>query len=72
MENHSFDNMLGYMPSPIGTLNEETYCNSYKFKKYCTEKGADYSCDPDPAHSFTAMNKAIFGTEDFPAGNDME
>lgn len=35
LENHSFDNMLGFMPSPIGTLNEEVHCNT-------TDDGTEY------------------------------
>jgi len=29
MENHSFDNMLGFMEAPIGNLPEDKLCNEY-------------------------------------------
>lgn len=40
------------MPPPIGTLNENTYCNDYEGKQYCSAPGAKFICDPDPAHGF--------------------
>lgn len=57
MENHSYDNMLGYMDAPIGSLNEEPFCNETKGKKYCTSKGADFRTIPDPGHGYSSVNE---------------
>lgn len=72
MENHSYDNMLGYMPAPIGTLNENKYCNEYEGNQYCTSPGANFTTWPDPGHDFQCMNSAIFGTDEYLPGNEME
>lgn len=42
MENHSYDNLLGFLEAPYGTLNEEKYCNWYDGEIYCTKKGAKF------------------------------
>lgn len=68
MENHSFDNMLGYLEG-IGDLNENEYCNEFKGFKYCTRKEAAYQTSPDPPHNYKKTNWAEFGTKDFPPDN---
>ena len=49
MENHAFDNMLGWLPGVDG-VDGPGRCNAFEGQTYCaTDKGA-YS-DPDPDHS---------------------
>lgn len=42
MENHSYDNMLGYLDAPIGTLKDKPFCNDAYGRKVCSKPGADF------------------------------
>ena len=70
MENHSYDNMLGYMDSPIGDLKDEKFCNTHSNIDYCFRLGAKYFTAPDPGHSFKNTNFELYNTFDYPAGNE--
>ncbi|XP_028765090.1 non-specific phospholipase C6 [Neltuma alba] len=76
MENRSFDHMLGWMKKAINSLingvtGEE--CNpvstkSPKPKAICFTDDAQF-VDPDPAHSFEAVEQQVFGSASFPSMN---
>ncbi|KAL7114510.1 hypothetical protein ACP275_04G125900 [Erythranthe tilingii] len=70
LENRSFDHMLGWMkksvnPSINGVTGNE--CNPISTtkptpdKKICFSADAEY-VDPDPGHSFEAVQKQVFGS----------
>lgn len=49
MENHSFDNMLGWLPGVDG-VNGTGRCNVWNGKTFCATNNGAFS-DPDPDHS---------------------
>lgn len=61
MENHSYDNMLGWMPAPIGDLTGNEFNrrnpNDTTSETFFVGKGAKYMTIPDPPHGFTSVNK---------------
>ena len=61
MENHSYDNLLGFMENPIGELTGNEYNALFPklpfLKKYYVKKGASFSTYPDPPHGFSAVNR---------------
>ena len=68
MENHAFDNMLGWLPGVDG-VDGPGRCNAFEGKTYCaTDKGA-YS-DPDPDHSVQGTATQIFGSAVFPPSQE--
>ena len=67
MENHSFDNMLGWVPG-VGELTGEEFnaidpSDPYS-KRIYVSKNALYTTTPDPAHDLADNNFQIFGTRD--------
>jgi phospholipase C len=68
MENHSFDNMLGWLPGVDG-VNATGKCNTFQGKTYCATTRGAYS-DPDPDHSVGGTAEQIFGSSTFPPGNE--
>ncbi|KAI3455020.1 hypothetical protein Pfo_011683 [Paulownia fortunei] len=75
LENRSFDHMLGWMkksvnPSINGVTGKE--CNSVSTKAdgtaetICFSDDAEY-VDPDPGHSFEAVEKQVFGSGSIPS-----
>jgi phospholipase C len=68
MENHSFDNMLGWLPNVDG-VNATGKCNTFQGKTYCATTRGAYS-DPDPDHSVGGTAEQIFGSSTFPPGNE--
>ncbi|XP_054807213.1 non-specific phospholipase C6-like [Prosopis cineraria] len=74
MENRSFDHMLGWMKKAVnsvinGVTGEE--CNpvstkSPKPEAICFTDDAQF-VDPDPAHSFEAVEQQVFGSASFPS-----
>jgi phospholipase C len=68
MENHAFDNMLGWLPGVDG-VNAPGRCNVFENVTYCaTDKGA-YS-DPDPDHSVQGTATQIFGNATYPPASE--
>ena len=68
MENHAFDNMLGWLPGVDG-VNASGRCNTFEGQTFCaTDRGA-YS-DPDPDHSVTGTAQQIFGAAAFAPGQE--
>ncbi len=70
LENHSFDNMLGYLNASNG-VKPNSPCNTQAStgKRYCpTNKGA--WSDPDPSHSVDGTSWQIYGTENPPSPSD--
>ncbi|KAI3919260.1 hypothetical protein MKW98_030396 [Papaver atlanticum] len=73
LENRSFDHMLGWMkksinPSINGVTGRE--CNPISTKTtdtstICFSNGAEY-VDPDPGHSFEAVEHQVFGSSQIP------
>lgn len=74
MENHSFDNMLGWLMqmnnSKINGLTGKEYNIDPTTNKtyYVTQNGA--LVDPDPDHSLGGTAEAIFGVSDFPSSHE--
>ncbi|KAL6517985.1 Non-specific phospholipase C6 [Orobanche minor] len=75
LENRSFDHMLGWMkksinPSINGVTGNE--CNSVSTnttdskRTICFSDGAEY-VDPDPGHSFEAVEQQVFGSDPTPS-----
>eukprot|EP00211_Chloroparvula_japonica_P002153 CAMPEP_0119124030 /NCGR_PEP_ID=MMETSP1310-20130426/3771_1 /TAXON_ID=464262 /ORGANISM="Genus nov. species nov., Strain RCC2339" /LENGTH=485 /DNA_ID=CAMNT_0007113917 /DNA_START=81 /DNA_END=1534 /DNA_ORIENTATION=+ len=62
MENHSFDNLLGFLPG-VGKLGGgETYTNvGLDGVTYPVKEGSDFCTIPDPAHSLGGMTEQIYG-----------
>lgn len=82
LENRSFDHMLGWMknsinPSINGVTGKE--CNPVSTKANNNEGAAQYQeicftddaeyVDPDPGHSFEAVEQQVFGSASFPSMN---
>eukprot|EP01116_Phalansterium_solitarium_P001853 TRINITY_DN11677_c0_g1_i1.p1 TRINITY_DN11677_c0_g1~~TRINITY_DN11677_c0_g1_i1.p1 ORF type:complete len:481 (+),score=153.37 TRINITY_DN11677_c0_g1_i1:138-1580(+) len=63
MENHSFDNLLGWLPG-VGDLTGAEYnlanASDPTSKRYYAGKGSDYCTFPDPDHSFPGTQFEIF------------
>lgn len=74
MENHSYDNMLGWMGNGIGDLTGQEFNledpKDPKSKKYYVGKGADFKTTPDCPHNFPDVQKDLFGTTTYPIGNE--
>ncbi|XP_015882180.3 non-specific phospholipase C6 [Ziziphus jujuba] len=76
MENRSFDHMLGWMkkavnPAINGVTGDE--CNPVSTKNpkpesICFTDDAEF-VDPDPGHSFEAVEQQVFGSSSFPSMN---
>ncbi|KAL0464096.1 UNVERIFIED_CONTAM: Non-specific phospholipase C6 [Sesamum latifolium] len=75
LENRSFDHMLGWMKKSVNPLiNGVTgrECNSVSTKadlsseKVCFSDDAEY-VDPDPGHSFEAVEQQVFGGGSIPS-----
>lgn len=64
MENHSFDNMLGWFKGNLsGTEYNLEDPNNSSSKKYFVGKGASYQTIPDCPHNFLDVQKQLFGTK---------
>ena len=70
LENHSFDNMLGYLSGANG-VKPDSPCNTQTSsgQTFCpTNKGA-YS-DPDPCHSVDCTSSQLYGSDNPARPND--
>lgn len=70
MENRSFDHMIGWMkksinPSINGVSGNECNPNPTSNQEICFSDDAEY-VDPDPGHSFEAVEKQVFGNSSVP------
>ncbi|MBB6254765.1 alkaline phosphatase family protein [Nitrospirillum iridis] len=63
MENHSFDHMLGWLPS-IGELDGTQTNQDWAGNGYAVTEGADYRTNPCPQHQLVNINIQVFGTSD--------
>ncbi len=75
MQNHSYDNMLGFIEAPIGDLTGEEF--NYvqpQLKKDMIKvwRNATFRTDPDPPHGFQSVNHQIYGKLTFPVDNSEE
>jgi len=62
MENHSFDNMLGWLPN-VGELTGTEYNESYDGTPHYTGdyKNPPFNTSPGPAHDFQDVNNQVMG-----------
>ena len=60
LENHAFDNMLGWLPGLSNPLTSAD-CNSYAGVNACATRRGAYE-DPDPDHSVQGTALEIYGT----------
>ena len=70
LENHSFDNMLGYLNGTNG-VKPTSPCNTQTStgESFCPTKRGAYS-DPDPDHSVDGTSWQLYGTENPARPND--
>jgi phospholipase C len=60
LENHAFDNMLGWLPNLPNPLTSN-FCNTFNGQEYCATKNGAY-VDPDPDHSVGGTALELYGT----------
>ncbi len=69
LENHAFDNMLGWLPGLSNPLSPTASCDVFDGSKYCATSNGAY-VDPDPDHSVPSTAQQIFGTSTPPDEHD--